>query len=233
MIGPIWTPRRAQRTAWGILGGVGVLFAALLGASVGNYTDVVLAKVLADISVDFEPEVEPDGSSYDLNATVHLRLNLTVEDPSPRALRLWLVQIKTWVRDYAGEDGVDSSRLARDDRVTIPVDGGTEDRLYFPVFSVEESYMTTPVLVGRHSNATFELTYRLNRTFPSVVGPVAAIYQDATERKDLDPAQVDWWAMVRVLLMVDGVPRDYSGFGDSYLLTLPLVVRQDGSDIGS
>ncbi len=226
-------PRRLRMIAWALLAVVVIAFLAFTGATIQNYTEIVVAKVVPEVSQEATEEVfTPDGA-YDQVSHYRVWVNFTVSNPSPRPLRMWVIEIKAWVRDYEVEDGGGLDRAFRDDRMRMETETGVGDRYYFPVFGGTKSYISTFTLADAGSNTTFSTLWQFTSSItPRATETLASIYRHATTVKGIQPEDVEWYYFAKVTMFVHGVPRDYSGPGDAYLLQLPLVVRWINFDLG-
>jgi hypothetical protein len=225
---------RLRRGAWAGLVAVALFAATLSGATASNYTEIVRAKVLVDTALTLDVTIENGGGS-NLTTAAGFRLwaNLTVDNPSSRPIRAWIVEFRAWVRDYELEDGVNTSRLDKAARLDVGQDGATQTLFFYPVWQITESFQSDLVLIDPGSRLTIPMTWNVNRvTQRSATEALVSIYNYATAEKGIPPDGVDWAFFARTLLYVNDVPRDYGGPQDSYLLLIPLIVRFDGIPLG-
>lgn len=211
-----------------------LVFAGFTYATVDNYTDVVIAKVSTTASYEGTVDTQRFGDAYDEDSLFFIWINFTISNPSPKPLRMWLINLKAWVRDYEVEDGRQLERAFRDDRIRVNTESGMQTLYYFPALIRTKSYLSTLTLVDAHSNANFTTFWQIGALISlQTTANLASIYEYATTLKGLEPEEVEWYYFAQILILVHGVRRDYSGLNDAYLLQVPLIVRYINFDISS
>jgi hypothetical protein len=227
------TSRRLRLLTWVIFLAVVTSFLGFSAATIDNYTQVVIAKVTASVSLEAEVIVVDAEGGLDVDSQFLIWANYTVTNPSSRSLRMWLIQMKAWLRDYEVEDGKNLQRAFRDDRVKVETEQGVQTLYYYPVLFRTKSYISTVALIDPHSNATFSNLWQISASLdPSTTEDLLSIYNYAITEKGMNPEDLEWHYFAQVLLFVHGVRRDYTGPNDAYLLQLPLIVRWIGVDLG-
>ncbi|MFQ5838110.1 MAG: hypothetical protein ACE5HJ_04935 [Thermoplasmata archaeon] len=229
---PEQASRRLRMIAWVLLLSLALMFLGFNAATVDNYTQVVIAKVSAEVEYEAEVNVQTADGGYDENSLFTVWINFTASNPSPKPLRMWIIQIRAWVRDYEVEDGKRLDRAFRDDRVRVETESGVQTLYYYPVLIRTKSYISVLALIDPWSNATFSTLWQISSSIDRrATETVASIYEYVTTAKGMEPDEVEWYYFAEILMFVHGVRRDYTGLNDAYLLQLPLIVRSINVDI--
>jgi len=224
--GPVPVVGRSDRPVWILLALFSSILVLLTAGSAANYTSVVLAQSMVYVVPRYTVTwngTNPNGSLMD-TGTVMVSLALTVENPSPRVLRIRLLAFSGWVEDGPAQAGLNLTRRAADDRLVGP----NATRFFFRVFgeSTEVSFEPTP----DRGNATYLVSYTLTRAAnPSRFDAVRNI----TEYAAAVGTPLEWNYWVRVQLTIDGVPAASSPTAAPSLLTISFVEREVGQNLAT
>ncbi len=217
---------RSDRPVWLVLAIIAVILVVLSVTSAANYTSVVLAKstvyVVPRYTVTWSG-TNPDGSLTDIGS-VNVSLSLTVENPSPRTLRIRLVGYSGWVEDGPAQAGLNLTRRATDDRL-IDADG---THFFFRVFGDSTEVSTGPI--ASRGNATFVFVYSLVRTANP---PRFDALRNITEYAASTGTPIVWNHWVRVQMPIEGVPPATSPTAAQSLLTIDYVEREVGENLAT
>lgn len=226
-------PRRFRIIAWVLMIIVTGAFLGFTTATIQNYTEIVVAKLVPEVTQEASEEVfTPDGA-YEEVSQFRVWANFTVSNPSTRPLRMWVIEIKAWVRDYEVEDGGGLDRAFRDDRLRLETESGLQERYYFPVFVGSKSYISKFTLADAASNTSFSTLWQFTSSIlKRATETLASIYRYATTERGIQADQIEWYYFAKLTMFVEGVRRDFTGPNDSYLIQLPLVVRRINFDLG-
>lgn len=209
---------------WILLAGIAAILLVLSVGSAANYTSVVLAQSMVYVVPKYAVTwtgTNPDGSLTE-SGTVTVSMTLTVENPSPRSLRIGLLAYSGWVEDGPAEAGLNVTRQVADDRLIGP--SGT--RYFMRVFGESTEVSSEPVPAGR--NATYRFIYTLTHAAnPSRFEALRNI----TEYASAAAIPVEWNHWLRIQLTIDGVPPASSPTAAPYLFTIDIVEREVGRNL--
>ena len=190
-----------KKLAWAFMT---ILFSISLILSVltaHNYTEIAKARILADISTDVIPDLKYDslGNLESVNMTVEF----TIINPSQKALKVWILNYKGWLRDLPMEDGTDISRWMIDGKMTI----GDTEQSYYPVFVASYSFDVPAIIVEPQSNTTITKYLELNQTVdPTIMETVVSIYNYSIANGH----DIEWYDYSSAIIFIQDIPQ-YSG----------------------
>ncbi len=221
--------RRSDRPVWFVVLGFSAVLLVLIVASALNYSSIVVAQATLSIVPGYRTSFDGTevGGALSPNGTVSVRVNLQVENPSPRVLHLRLFAYSGWIEDGPAAAGLNESRRFSDDRLV----GSNGTRYFFRVFGKGMDVDAAPVPMVR--NATYVFLFNMSRSGdPSRFDTVRNITEYARD-KGGDPARIPWNHWVRVQLTIDGVPVASSPAAALYLLTIGRIEREEGINLAT
>lgn len=183
-----------------------------------NYFEIVYAKTFTTVDVEVDIIIEDHLYPEELSETAafNLWINFTVYNPSNKDLRMWLVGIELWVRDYAREDRTDLSRAS--------VDIWVEGKSFYPVVVNSKTYREDAGIVNHSSSGRFDFQFELSMNENETkTENLIQIYNYAVKEKNISFEKIEWLHSFRSMLFIKGVRKDYSGFNTSYLIGIPTI----------
>lgn len=166
-----------------------------------NYTEIAKARILAGLSLEATPHMIYDdaGNLETLNVTIEF----TVNNPSQKVLKIWILNFKGWIRDMPLEDEVDRSRGMMDGKQQI---NDIEQR-YYPVFVASYSFYNPEILVEPGSSQTIteylELSMEIDSTTMSNVISICNYTKDMGQ-------EIEWYSYSSGIIFINDIPP-YAG----------------------
>ena len=199
---------------------ISVAFAVLSVMSATNWRDVVYTKLAVSLNADTSIKPSGLGQHGELQDSSIIWFNSTVDvtNPGSKTIRFQYVKFQGWVRDYLSEDLLNSS-----------------GKIFFSALVRDFSNLTSGGLVAPQTVKSFHISWRLDNNEPMKFQETKRILNYAmTNSSPLVPwDQVEWNQFYVFQLIVTGVPIDYYGPNSGYLIELPVILRYQGSNLGS
>jgi len=211
------------------LAAVTIALLVLSVTSSQSYASVVVASatvyIVPGYTVSFEG-TDPDGT-LTANGSVLVSLSLLVENPSERTLRIHLVAYGGWIRDWPAENGLNETRRRSDAAVV-----NSSGTLYF-FQAYSESSEVPPKIVSARGNATYPVSYALDRTSDPVRFDVVRNITGYGVARNGTASLVPWNHWVRVALTIDGALEPTSTYGAAHLRALRRIEREVGENLAT
>ena len=182
-----------------------------------NYTEIAKARILANLSIDTTPQLIYDHAG-DLEK-VNLTIEFTVNNPSQKVLKIWILNYKGWIRDMPLEDGVDNSRWMIDGNIFV----NEIEQRYYPIFTASYSFDSPEILVQPESSLTvtkyLELSMEIDST---IMSNFISIHNYANNIGQ----EIEWYTYSSGIIFINDIPP-YSGPNH----TANLIRRYVGFDL--
>ena len=213
------TPKKFnfKQLAWASLTVIFSISLILSFTTAYNYTEIAKARILADLSIDAIPNLIYDdtGSLEKVNLTIEF----TVNNPSQKVLKIWILNFKGWIRDLPLEHGVDNSRWMIDGSILV---NGIEQR-YYPIFTASYSFDSPEILVQSNSNLTITQYLELSMEIDSTIMSNFISIHDYAASID---QEIEWYSYSSGIIFINDIPA-YSGPDN----TANLIRRYVGFDL--
>jgi len=173
----------------------------LSGFSITNYTEIAKARILTSFSVQGDPILNHNDSGG--LESITLFMNFTINNPSAKELRVWILTFKAWLRDYPLESGLDHSRQD----VDISFHSNDSIHWYYSIPFATYSYDQPMVILGAGENITLTEVMKINQTSdPDVVADIEGLLNSTNDAGN----EPEWVTYGSAILFIQGVPS-YSG----------------------
>ena len=206
-----------KQLAWALLTIIFSISLILSFTTAYNYTEIAKARILTDLSIHSTPMLTYDNSGA--LEKVNITIEFTVNNPSQKVLKIWILNYKAWIRDMQLEDGVDTSRWMIDGNLFV---NEIEQRFY-PVFTASYSFDSPEILVQPESNLTvtkyLELSMEIDFT---IMSNFINIYNYTTDIGQ----EIEWYSYSSGIIFINDIPA-YSGPDN----TANLIRRYVGFDL--
>ena len=166
-----------------------------------NYTESAKARLLADIYTEAIPDLKFD--SLGNLESVNMSIQFTINNPSQKELKVWILNYKGWLRDLSLEDGTDTSRWMIDGTIVV---NDTEQR-YYPVFVASYSFDTPAIIVESESSITITKYLELSWTVDSTIMKTVMNIYNYSIANGQNP---EWYDFSSAILFIQDIPP-YSG----------------------
>ncbi len=220
---------RSDRPVRFLIVGLAVLLLALAGGSASNYSSFVVAQ--ATVSIVPTTNLALHGTNLDGTLTpegsVTITLDLLVDNPSSRVLRLRLLAFSEWVEDGPALAGLNESRRIQDDRLVD--ENGT--RYFYRAFG--ESTEVAGDTIDACSRASFAFMYTLTNASNSIRFGVVRNITDYWASTKGEATAGTWISWVRVQLAIEGVPVASSPSAAAYVFALGTIERREGINLAA
>jgi len=206
---------KSRRLAWTVVIVIFLASAILSMVTIGNYTEIAKAKILTSVATEETVSIGI-GNGGELES-VNLTLRFTIDNPSQKAIKPWILTYKGWVRDMPLEDGVDTERWRIDGSVSV---NGSE-REYYPVFVASYNFDSPQIIIEGLSNVTITKYLEINGTnYPDIFKNLAEIYNYTNGQ------ELEWMHYSYSLVFIVDVPPNSGPNHDANLIR-----RYEGFDI--
>ena len=197
---------------WVTLTSVSLVFAAASTLSALNYTDVAMAKLeiypVADLNITAS-DLGPSDEVKD-NTIFHYVASVNITNPSRKDVLLQFIKYQGWVRDYLLENLTHSQ---------VP--------LAFSMIVADPSCQPADYLIVANSVKHFHCIWNFSKTDNSGGFERAKdIMNFALANFGLGWRQLELTHFFVFMLLVTGVPSDYTGPNSAYLIELPVIRKE-------
>lgn len=190
-----------RQLVWAFLTVIFSITLILSFTTASNYTEIARARILADLSMDFTPVLIYDGAGN--LEKVNMTIDFTVNNPSQKTLKIWILNFKAWIRDMPLEDDVDSSRWMIDGEMPV---NETVQR-YYPIFTASYSFDNPVILVPPGSNITITRYLELDMDVDSaIMGNLIGILNYTAGIGH----GIEWYSYSSCIIFINDIPP-YSG----------------------
>jgi hypothetical protein len=214
--------KRKKQVIWLAAVALSASFLAMGVGTAVNYTQIAETKLAVWGEATLRAAIfrASDGNI----SSIKLNVSVEITNPGPKGVSLWLLVLKTWIRDYPTEAGDNTGRIGSDGATIVQ----NETRLWAPVTALSiEVDADIPAKTTKVVSKEFDMGRQANE---SVFRFVEEISSFAKTRLALDDSQLEWERYARITMYVSGVPHDVSGYG-TYLREVPIITRAMGTDL--
>jgi len=216
-----------RRALWIVFSVIVAVLVILTGASVANFTSVVLAKATVYVVLQYMITYEglaPDGRLAS-DGSVNVEVTALVENPSQRSIHFYLVAYSGWIRDGPAEAGLNESRRLSDNLLRGP----EGSMWFFRVFGQSAEVGLDPV--PARANRTFTFTFTTSAASDPVRFNAIRNITDFAVARGGTAASVPWNQYLFLVFTIDGVPEASSPTAPSYLRDIRRIERELGVNI--
>lgn len=182
-----------------------------------NYTEIAKARILADVSTEAIPHLIYDDAGF--LEKVNITIEFTVNNPSQRVLKVWILNYKGWIRDMPLEDGVDDSRWMVDGKLSV----NEVEQRYYPIFTTSYSFDSPDILVQSESSIIITKYLELSMEIDSTIMSNFISIHDYTRAIG---QEMEWYLYSSSILFINDIPA-YSGPDN----TANVIRRFQGHDL--
>ena len=188
-----------KKLVWAFIGILVAISLILSVITAYNYTEIAKARILADISTEALPDVKYDSAGN--MESVNMSVQFTINNPSQKELKIWILNYKGWLRDLPLEDNPSLSRWMIDGKLPV---NDTEQR-YYPVFVASYSFDVPAILVEPESSIIITRYIELNWTVDfTIMKTVSDIYNYSNGEN------LEWYDYSSAIIFIQDIPS-YSG----------------------